>query len=248
MTKKPDHKHNRRGGRASRPGPKPAKGSQQQKEPASQGRSTASLPAPAEQPSRAFAGNGLAGPQCAGVPLRNTQEETGTDPGELEGRRQSPLPACRATRWRMSGVKELLAEIDHMDLEQLRAAWKGRTGSAAPGTMSKELLRLATGYHVQEREFGGLNRRTFLRLQALGSGKTARADQHTSPRLKPGTRLLREWNGKVHEVMALDDGRYAYGGQVWGSLSEIATGITGVRWSGPRFFATKERGRRNAHG
>ncbi len=36
--------------------------------------------------------------------------------------------------------------------------------------MSKELLRIAIGYRKQEQEFGGLSRRTSLRLKALNSG------------------------------------------------------------------------------
>ncbi len=50
--------------------------------------------------------------------------------------------------------------------------------------------------------------------------------------------MLREWKGKVHEVLILEDGRHAYAGKVWNSLSEIAREITGARWSGPRFFGT----------
>jgi hypothetical protein len=55
---------------------------------------------------------------------------------------------------------------------------------------------------------------------------------------KPGTKLIREWQGKVHEVVILDDG-YIWSGKRYRSLSEIARGITGKRWSGPRFFGTE---------
>ena len=110
--------------------------------------------------------------------------------------------------------------------------------------MSKELLRLAIAYRRQEQEFGGLSRRTSIRLKALRNGRRGSVylTGAASP-LKPGTKLLREWQGKVHEVQALEDGGFAYAGKVWRSLSEIAREITGVRWSGPRFFGTRDRKR-----
>jgi hypothetical protein len=55
-------------------------------------------------------------------------------------------------------------------------------------------------------------------------------------RPSPGARLLREWNGKTHVVDVLPDGRFAWRGQTYRSLSVIARAITGTRWSGPRFF------------
>lgn len=51
----------------------------------------------------------------------------------------------------------------------------------------------------------------------------------------PGTRLVREWQGKVYEVTILDKG-YAWEGRVYPNLTRIATEITGTKWSGPRFF------------
>jgi len=50
-----------------------------------------------------------------------------------------------------------------------------------------------------------------------------------------GTRLVREWNGALHEVEVLEDG-YLWRGARHRSLSAIARAITGTKWSGPRFF------------
>ena len=54
-------------------------------------------------------------------------------------------------------------------------------------------------------------------------------------RLKPGARLMREWNGTTHLVEMHEDGLH-WQGQVYKSLSAIARQITGAHWSGPRFF------------
>ena len=148
----------------------------------------------------------------------------------------------------MSKMDEMLQGIKALDLQALRDHWEERSGDEAPRAMSKELLRLAAAYRIQEQEFGGLSRRTSLRLRALSNGNSANISAVPSSQLKPGTKLLREWNGKIHEVSALEDSRYAYAGRVWKSLSEIAREITGVRWSGPRFFGTRERKRTTTDG
>lgn len=51
----------------------------------------------------------------------------------------------------------------------------------------------------------------------------------------PGTRLVREWNGRNHTVEVLEQG-FLCDGQRYRSLSAVARAITGARWSGPRFF------------
>lgn len=55
------------------------------------------------------------------------------------------------------------------------------------------------------------------------------------PALRPGTRLVREWQGKSHAVEVRADG-FSWNGEVYRSLSAVALAITGARWSGNRFF------------
>ena len=50
--------------------------------------------------------------------------------------------------------------------------------------------------------------------------------------------MFREWKQERHRVLIQDDG-YHYRDRRYGSLSQIATKITGVRWSGPRFFGLR---------
>lgn len=50
-----------------------------------------------------------------------------------------------------------------------------------------------------------------------------------------GTRFIREFKGKKHEVTALEKG-FSYNGQTYKSLSAIANEITGTRWNGKKFF------------
>ena len=58
--------------------------------------------------------------------------------------------------------------------------------------------------------------------------------------LKPGTRLVRDWNGRTLNVLVCDEG-FELDGRQYGSLTQIAHDVTGARWSGPRFFGLKKR-------
>jgi hypothetical protein len=57
--------------------------------------------------------------------------------------------------------------------------------------------------------------------------------------LQAGTRLVREWRGKVHQVIVLEQG-YEHEGRHFTSLTQIASAIAGTRWSGPLFFGLKK--------
>ncbi|MEQ8504353.1 MAG: DUF2924 domain-containing protein [Rhodospirillales bacterium] len=84
------------------------------------------------------------------------------------------------------------------------------------------------------RLFGGLSAAVKRRLkQATKHNPTKK--QKAPKTLAPGARLVREWQGQAHHVEVLSDG-FAYEGETYGSLSEVARTITGARWSGPRFF------------
>jgi hypothetical protein len=58
------------------------------------------------------------------------------------------------------------------------------------------------------------------------------------PELKPGTRLIREWQGRTYDVLVLDDG-FSWQNTHYRSLSALASKITGTAWSGPLFFGLK---------
>jgi hypothetical protein len=68
--------------------------------------------------------------------------------------------------------------------------------------------------------------------------KDPAAEISAAPAIKPGTRLIRQWQDKTHVVTVKEQG-YEYQGSLYQSLSEIARLITGTRWSGPLFFGLK---------
>lgn len=128
----------------------------------------------------------------------------------------------------------VLAELERASRARLAKDWARYFGAMPPPRTSRALLLRAVAYKLQEGALGGLSTRT-RRLLCGPDPKPVR--RRRGPR--PGTVLVRQWHGVVHQVTILDggvlyrDGRYR-------SLSEVARRITGTRWSGPRFFGLKE--------
>ena len=59
--------------------------------------------------------------------------------------------------------------------------------------------------------------------------------------LRPGTRLVREWQGRQVDVLVTEDG-FVWEERSYPSLSAIARAVTSAHWSGPRFFGLVRRG------
>ena len=130
-----------------------------------------------------------------------------------------------------------LNELGRRGTDELRQRWTELFGVAPSPRISRELLVRAVAHRMQEEAHGSLGkscRRQLARLaKTLGEGGSIDVPQTRS--FKPGTKLIREWQGKVHEVV-IAGGTYIWAGQHYRSLSQIARAITGTRWSGPRFF------------
>jgi hypothetical protein len=129
-----------------------------------------------------------------------------------------------------------LAGIAAMNVEQLRDLWRQKRGQEPPAAFSKELLARALAYWLQEEVLGGLDARVRKLLSATSSGAGPPA-RH----VKVGSVIVREHQGKLHEVLVVPGG-FCWQGQVFASLSTIARQITGTSWNGPRFFGLRGEG------
>ena len=118
--------------------------------------------------------------------------------------------------------------------------WRELFKEAAPSEVRRELLVRMLAYKIQEQAFGGLSTAARKRLRELAAAfnRNSEIPPAMATRLKPGTRLIREWQGKTHQV-TVAEGSFEYRGSRYSSLSEIARLITGTRWSGPLFFGLR---------
>ena len=143
-----------------------------------------------------------------------------------------------------------MARVDKLDGElkalatlspvQLRHSWLDLSGVNLPHA-SPSLLRHMIAQRLQEKAHGNLPSYIERELERLGGRNSA--GEPSSPRrgpILPGTRFVREWNGKTIAVTATDGG-FEWDNDTYRSLSEIARKVTGAHWSGPRFFGLKSK-------
>lgn len=140
----------------------------------------------------------------------------------------------------MTELDRKLAELPSMSPAQLRALWRECWRRPAP-EIGPDLLRRGIAWKLQSRVHGDLPRGTG-RSMDLAAERLRRGEEPTarSGSLRAGTRLVREWQGKTHHVIVLDDG-FEHEGRRYSSLTQIASAITRVHWSGPVFFGVKKR-------
>ena len=96
-------------------------------------------------------------------------------------------------------LKERLEELATLGAPQLRAEWTSLFGNPAPRRVSRDILLRGIAYCLQEKMYGGLKPATVKRLKRLASGVQSGDSPAPAPAesLRPGTRLLREWDGHI---------------------------------------------------
>ena len=144
-----------------------------------------------------------------------------------------------------ASVLSIVANVGGHDLNGLRRQWRAHLGGEAPAHLPHWLLMKVLAYRLQSDAFGDLDK-SIRRILRPGKedGVSAPFDRrapHTREGvgLKAGALLVREWNGKLERVMILEEG-FAWNGQTFGSLSQIAKAMTGTTWNGHRFFGLRQ--------
>lgn len=133
-------------------------------------------------------------------------------------------------------LSQKIAALTALTTQQLRAEWR-RLYRNHPPRLSRDLLVRSLAYCLQELAYGGLSKATQRKLTILIKEFEEKGSivSDPNPRIRPGSRLMREWRGRTHTIVVTEDG-FKYAGKSYSSLSKIAQEITGAHWSGPRFF------------
>src|SRR5258707_6103236 len=102
--------------------------------------------------------------------------------------------------------KEALSRLAKLDIHDLREEWRILYKADAPRHLSRELLIRAVAYRMQEVALGALRPEPQRELRQIATElkQTGGAAKRFRPQLKPGTRLLREWQGRTFEGHVLD--------------------------------------------
>lgn len=140
----------------------------------------------------------------------------------------------------MGRLEQELEALASFSPEQLREKWKCIEQSAPP-SVPPSLLRRLVAQRMQERRHGALPALIARELTRLARDGRGADSVRLRVEIRPGTRLVREWNGQTVSVEVLEEG-FSCADRTWRSLSEIARHVTGAHWSGPRFFGLTTNG------
>jgi len=139
-------------------------------------------------------------------------------------------------------LEQELERIKTLELPDLKSRFLEISGVPLPKFMRAALARRAVAHVLRESVDGGLDRETQKRLDQLVSQMVPNScapPPNPNRKLRAGTRLVREWQGKVHEVAVTKEG-FVWSGRSYSSLSSIASAITGTKWNGWVFFGVKK--------
>ena len=104
-----------------------------------------------------------------------------------------------------TGISTKLQELPHLPELEL---WQELFAQPAHPKLRRNLMIPILAYRLQERVYGGLKASTCKRLQKL----TAEVEQNQkatlplAPQLRPGAKLLRQFQGEIHQVLVGDEG------------------------------------------
>jgi hypothetical protein len=129
-------------------------------------------------------------------------------------------------------VQRLLRSLHAMSVPALRGRYEQVFGEPARSNNKVFLVRRIVWREQALRE-GDLSERARRRAAELAR------DASTDPRLPaPGTLLRRQYKGRTHTVLVLENG-FEYAGEFFRSLSAVANRVTGGHWNGCAFFGLK---------
>lgn len=135
-----------------------------------------------------------------------------------------------------------LKKLLQLERPELRLRWERVFGTAPASRLGTDMMKLALGWEVQAKAGQGLDRATRETLRRLAADLEAGRDPATGAKSSvgttPGTSLVREWHGKVYQVLVLEKG-FVWDNRTWPSLSAIACEITGSTRNGPAFFGLR---------
>ena len=137
---------------------------------------------------------------------------------------------------RSASISRLAAQLEALEglgYQELRSEWRRLYRGDPPERLSRDVLWVGVAWKIQALVHGGVKPVTKRQLDALlrvrgaepatggvpaandlpdaapvapGTEERRRYSLDRTSRLRPGTQLIREWNGETHTVVVLEDG------------------------------------------
>jgi len=145
-------------------------------------------------------------------------------------------------------LSETISGLVDLNANGLCLQWRNHLGGSPPAHLPRWLLLRILAYRIQAAALGSLDKET---LRVLRQPKGERLESSDArpfetripttrdgANLRAGALLVREWKGKLERVIVLERG-FAWNGETYESLSQIAKTMTGTSWNGHRFFGLR---------
>ena len=139
----------------------------------------------------------------------------------------------------VAAIEAEIERIRSLGLDEVRALWRATFKKDVPKALTRDLLVRMLCWHIQEQAFGGHDREILKVLESYSRSRPQGTERQR--RLKPGTEIVREYQGERHTVVITAEG-FRWRGGDYPSLTAIARAITGTGWNGPRFFGLRTAG------
>ena len=127
-------------------------------------------------------------------------------------------------------------DLKSLSTKELRGLYRQALGYPPPRFTSRDFLAGNLAWAIQTAQ---IKRKPIEFLDQL-INRSLPDGRDKATHLRPGTRLVREWHGRIYEVTVTEDG-FLWEGRHYKTLTPISQEITGAAWSGPRFFGLKKR-------
>lgn len=125
---------------------------------------------------------------------------------------------------------ENLKKLPTIALKEMFARYYNQTS----GTGNRDFFISRIAYKLQEAEYGGLSAGTKHLLKQIKEPV-----QNFSYSLSVGSQIIKDYKRTRH-IININENNFEYDGQLYQSLSAVATAITGRRISGNFFFKLKQ--------
>ena len=139
----------------------------------------------------------------------------------------------------IENLPESVAALKASSPEKLRELWKQffLTGRPQIKPLWWKIQCERTGASIEQKHITRLN------AYAENPDKCVERANNTKYHLKPGTQLFKKFKDKEHNVLVVTPEQFSYNGEMYKSLSAIATLICGHKVSGYDFFGFNNKGK-----
>lgn len=129
-----------------------------------------------------------------------------------------------------------MKELNLLTTKELQSEWESLFKTPAPKGYTKSFLIKEIQHFEKYGQIPNSLKQSLDKLvEQYTKKKVVDAKKIKRFKLAVGTKLIREFKGEKHEVLAVENG-YIYAGERYNTLSAIANVITGTHWNGKKFF------------